>query len=66
MCIPYAMFTRFAAFVMHLGMHLADKIYTYLLEGLRSCGGFKLRVSDSPKFLVLSNGKTMHRIPKSF
>jgi len=42
---------------------LAVKICLDLLEGLWSYGGFKLRVSGSPKFSVSLSGETMRQTP---
>jgi len=43
---------------------LGVKIWLDFLEGLWSYGGFKLRVSGSPKFSVPPSGETMSQTPK--
>jgi len=45
---------------------LAFKIWLDLLEGLWSYGGFKLRVSGSPKFSAAPSGETVRQTPKVF
>ena len=59
-----AIFTKFAAFVPLLQDALTVKIWMDLLKGLRSYGGFKLRVSSSPKFSAPPSRETVRRTPK--
>ena len=64
--VECAFFTKFAEFVPHFRDALAIKICLDLLEGLWSYGGFKLRVSGSPKYSVSPSGESMRQTPKRF